>query len=101
MDIIKDFKNDLLKRREVKLIINAEKNPGIISATKMIAEHLKATDDVVVVKELKSKFGMDSFLIDAFIYNSIHDRERAEPKKKLKKVEAAPAAPVAPAGGKK
>ena len=36
MEIIKDFKNDLLKRREVKLVINAGKNPGLAEAAKII-----------------------------------------------------------------
>jgi len=102
MDIIKDFKNELLKRREVKLVVNAEKNPGFANAIKMIAEHFKADENLIVVKELKSKFGRDTFLIDALIYNSVKDKEEIEPKKKLKKSAEAQAGAAAPAaGGKK
>lgn len=85
MKIIKDLKNNLLKRREIKLVVNAEKNPGMADASKMIAEHFKSNEDVIIVRELKSKFGRDSFLIDAFIYNSVQDKEQTEPKKKIKK----------------
>lgn len=99
MNLIKDFKNDLLKRREVKLIITAEKNPGIASASQKIAEELKVNEDVIAIKTLKSKFGRDTFLIDAFIYNSVKDKETIEPRKKLKKGEVQQPAP-APAAAK-
>jgi ribosomal protein S24E len=109
METIKNFRNDLLKRNEVKVVVTADKNPGLVNAVKMIAEQLKTKEENVVVKELKSKFGRDSFLIDAFVYDSKADREKTEPKKKEKKKEgeqpqAAPAAAVATpaaAGGKK
>jgi ribosomal protein S24E len=96
MNIIKDTKNDLLKRREVKLVMNADKNPGLAAAAKVIAEQLKVPEDTIVVKTLKSKFGRDTFLIDSCIYNSKEDKERIEFKKREKKTEGA----AAPAGGK-
>jgi ribosomal protein S24E len=100
MKVIKDFRNELLKRREIKIITEAEKNPGFAGALKMITEHFKVKEDVVVAREVKSKFGRDTFLIDAFIYDSSADKERVERKKKDKKSKEAGAA--APAqGGKK
>ena len=104
MNVIKDFRNDLLKRKEVKIVINAEKNPGIISSAKIVADNFKVDENLVVLKTLKSKFGRDTFLIEAFIYNSLADKEMIEPKNKVKKIEQ-PAAASAPAaattGGKK
>ena len=96
MKVIKDFRNDLLKRREVKLVENLGKNPGFADSAKMIAGHFKAKDENIVVKEVKSKFGRDTFLIDALIYDSVDDKEKIEPKKKVKKAAegAAPAAGV-------
>jgi len=84
MKIISDFKNDLLKRREVKIVIDADSNPGSDRACKEIAEGFKASEDVIVVKGLKSKFGRDTFLIDALIYDSVDDKVRIEPKIKTK-----------------
>lgn len=98
MKTIKDFKNDLLKRREVKLVVDSDRNPGLENAVKMIAEHFKAKEDVIVVKTLKSKFGRDTFLVDAFIYDSAAEKSRVEPRKKEKK-SADGAAPAA--GGNK
>jgi len=85
MKIIKNFRNDLLKRTEIKAVITAGKNPGIADSTKKIADHFKSAEENVVVKDLKSKFGRDTFLIDAYVYDSVADKARIEPKKKEKK----------------
>jgi len=104
MKTIKNFRNDLLKRNEVKVVMSAGKNPGLVTASKDIAEHLKTKEENVVVRELKSSFGRDTFLIDAFVYDSVMEKEKIEQKKKVKKKEGeenpAPA-PAAAAGGKK
>jgi len=101
-NVIKDLRNELLKRREVKLIVKENKNPGFANALKIIAEQFNAKEENIAVKEVKSKFGRDTFLIDAFIYDSIEDKNRIEPKKKtkVKSGEGQAAAQAAPAGGK-
>lgn len=104
MKIVKDEKNELLNRREIVASVEEGKNPGIEAVRKEIAVKLKADENALAVKSLKGKFGSNEFLIEAFVYNSAQDKERIEPKVKVKKVEgavsaAAPAA--APAGGKK
>lgn len=85
MNTIKDFRNDLLKRREIKILINSESNPGFANAVKLVAEGCKAEPERVVVKNLKSKFGRNTFLLDSFVYDSVADKERIEPKVKVKK----------------
>ncbi len=85
---MKDFKNELLNRREVKIIINAPSNPGYAYSAKLISKQFKAAEEAIVVKNVKGKFGRDTFLIDAFIYDSVKDKEMIEPKKKVKKSEA-------------
>lgn len=93
MNVIKDFRNEMLKRREVELVITSEKNPGIKLASKAIADNFKANEDAVVVKRVASRFGRDSFSVEAFIYDSIEEKNRIEPKKKAsKKAGAAPGA---------
>ena len=101
MEVLKDFKNDLLKRREVKVIIHAKGNPGFEGATKTIDEQFKASPEVTIIKGVKSKFGRDSFLIDAFIYDSVKDKERIEPKPKVEKEKAEPAPAAAPVAEEK
>ena len=102
MNITKDFKNALLKRREVELVLTAEKNPGMQDAAKNIAENFKVNEDSIVVKAVRRRFGRDSFSIEAMIYDSVEDKNKVEPKKKEKKVEGeAQTAPAPAAGGKK
>jgi len=87
MNTIKDFRNDLLKRRELKLVVNAGKNPGFADAMKNVADKFKAKEENIVVREVKSKFGRDTFLIDAYIYDSAEAKVNTEPKKRIKKKE--------------
>jgi len=85
---MKDFRNDLLKRREVQLIVNMNGNPGIQNSTNMVVDHFKSQEDKIVIKAVKGKFGRDTFLIDAFIYDSADQKNMIEPKKKVKKEKA-------------
>lgn len=80
-----DLKNNLLKRREVSTIIEKRSNPGYESTLSDLAKNLNVDKNLIVIKSLKSKFGHNSFLVNAFIYNSVQDKERIEPKKKVKK----------------
>jgi len=85
MKLINDVKNTLLKRRELKAVVQLDKIPTFESSAKMVSEQYKAEEDVIVVKGIKGKFGRNTFLIDAMIYDSVIDKERIEPKKKVKK----------------
>jgi len=84
MNVISDKKNDLLNRREVKLLTQNTSNPGFDNSVKVISEEFKAKPENIVIKNVKSKFGRDTFLIDAFIYNSVKDKDNIEPKPKVK-----------------
>jgi len=85
MKTLKDFKNELLKRRELKVLTSADSNPGFENSKQLIAKEFKANEDLIVVKNVKSKFGRDTFLVDAYIYNSVDDRGKIEPTIKVKK----------------
>lgn len=98
MKIEKNFKNDLLKRTEIEAVVEAGKNPGFEAMQKEIAEKMKASEDLVVVRHIRGHFGRDKFLVEAFIYDSLEFKNATEPKPKIKK-EGAAAAP-APAAKK-
>ena len=87
MKVIEDKQNPLLKRKEVKIVVEAGKNPTMQEANKKVAEHFKSSEENVAVKEIKGKFGRKTFLIGANIYNNKEDKEEIEPKKKEKKGE--------------
>ncbi|MDO8508567.1 MAG: hypothetical protein Q7S27_02685 [Nanoarchaeota archaeon] len=82
---MKEFRNNLLKRKEVEFFVDAEKNPGIAEMQKQCANHFKVETDTVVVKKLWSNFGSQRFFAEAFVYDSVGDKENGEPKPKVKK----------------
>ncbi len=85
MNIIEDKNNDLLGRREVKIIIEAEKTPSFSEATKIVAEQFKSNEENIAVKKIKGRFGKNTFLISANIYKSKEGKDKIEPQKELKK----------------
>jgi len=51
----------------------------------IIGDTFKVKDEMIVVKKVKGKFGRDTFLVDALIYDSVKEKDRIEPKIKVKK----------------
>ena len=103
MKILRDFKNNLLKRKEIRAEMDAVSNPGLAAVSKLVAEHFKTDEKQIVVKRIGSEFGENRFVIDAFIYDSAEVKAKVEPKTKVKKVEgaAAPVPVLAAVGGAK
>lgn len=84
MNILKDFRNDLLKRKEVLFSVKAHSNPGVAKMQQDCANHFKTEAENVVIKKLLNNFGTKEFSVEAFIYDSVKDKENIEPKKKVK-----------------
>ena|SRR3989344_5737972 len=82
MKIIENNENSLLNRREIKFIAEAEKNPSFDEALNLASEHFKADRENIIIRQIKGKFGRNTFLITAFIYKSKEDKEKIERKKK-------------------
>lgn len=70
MQVKKDIRNDLMNRREVSVILESDKNPGFAEASKIIADHFKANEENVAVENVRGKFGRNTFLLSASIYDS-------------------------------
>lgn len=85
MKIIKEFENSLLKRKEIWVNEEYEKNPGIERVKEDISKKFKADKEQIVVRMLVSEFGKKLFKVEAFIYNSVEDKAKVEPKPKEKK----------------
>ena len=83
---MKEFRNDLLKRKEVLVSFEADKNPGFEASEKMVVDQMKFDADKVAVRSVKSHFGSNEFVVEAFVYDTAKDREMIEPKVKPKKV---------------
>lgn len=98
--VLKDFKNDLMQRREVTLIVPAEKSLGFEEAVKNVSEHFKADSETIAIKKVIGKFGRKDFAIVACIYSSKDAKEKTEPKPKPKKTGEQVAVPAEGAGKK-
>jgi len=85
MKTVKEFKNNLMKRREVVLDCEYDSNPGKEKVSQDVASQFKSSPECVVVRKIGSSFGTNSFVIDSFVYDSVEDKDRIERKKKEKK----------------
>lgn len=85
MHLRKDFRNELMKRREVEFVFESEKNPGFETARKKVVEKFKVGEENVAIKFVKNNFGTHEFFVEAFVYDSLQDKNETEPKVKPKK----------------
>ena len=85
MNVIKDFNNDLLKRREIEISFISDTNPGFEKFEKEIPEKFKVDGDCVVIQNVKSGFGRNEFIVKVLIYSDPQMKNLFEPKKKEKK----------------
>jgi ribosomal protein S24E len=86
-ETIADFKNNLMKRREVKMIMESDTNPSMESAKELVAKDMGVAVENVVIKLVKGKFGTNSFLVEALVYDNADVLKQIEPviKKKVAK----------------
>jgi ribosomal protein S24E len=85
MEIQKDIQNKLLNRREVVGVVQAETNPGFAEVLKTLSALTKADAEAIAIKDLRSNYGSNEFVVEAFVYKSKEDKEKVEPRQKAKK----------------
>jgi len=88
MKIISDKKNELLGRREILFAVEGKSNPGFAQAVSIAAKEFETDEGLIAIKSIKSSFGSNEFIIEAFAYNTSEGKMRSEPKPKEKKKEA-------------
>ena len=87
MELVNDFRNELLKRRELDFTVTAESNPGLEYGKKLISDKFKVDTDKIVVNNVFGEFGSNSFSINAYIYDTVEGKIFIEPRIKKKKEE--------------
>jgi ribosomal protein S24E len=89
METIKDFKNELLQRREIKLILPSETTPSFEEAKALLEKEFKVKPESTIIKQVQGKFGRKTFLIEAWAYDSVEAMEKHTIKtQKQRKAEA-------------
>jgi ribosomal protein S24E len=89
METINDFTNKLLKRRELLVSIEAQKNPSMVEAQELVAGEFKAEKDLIAIKSIRNRFGTHLFEVEAFVYHDAAQKGRVERKPKVKKAPGA------------
>ena len=104
MEVVNNFENKLLERREVKVVI--ESDGPTVSRDKVkaeLAKKFKAKEDMIIIDSINSNFGSLDVEVNANIYSKKDVLERLTPKHILNRNTKAPVkeeeapAPAAPA----
>ena len=84
--ILKQEKNLLLDREEIRIEITSKSTPTKEQAKEAIGKDPKLT----IIKRINNNFGKQQFVVDAVVYNSTEDKDKIEtvPQKTRKKIEA-------------
>lgn len=85
MEYQKNIKNQLMKRQEISFIVKSEKNPGFSDMKKKISEETNKPEENIDVYGVQGKFGRDTFLIKAFVYETKADLDAIKILSKTKK----------------
>lgn len=85
MEILENINNSLLNRQEIKVLVESPITPSFIDAEKIISDKFSKSTETIAIKNVKGKFGRNTFLIHSFIYDSKENKDKIEPKKKEKK----------------
>ena len=85
INIIEKKKNPLFAREELIFEIEQLKTPSFAEVEEILNEKLKIDKKAVAIKEIKGLFGSRRFKVKAFLYESSVEKEKVEPKMKLKK----------------
>ncbi|MBS3080735.1 hypothetical protein J4221_04650 [Candidatus Pacearchaeota archaeon] len=76
MEIKNEIRNSLLKRQELEMVIEADKNPSFEEAKNIIAEKFLKPIETIDAYNIIGKFGKNKFEIKAYIYDSKEDFEK-------------------------
>jgi ribosomal protein S24E len=76
MEIIKDFKNSLMKRQEFIVMIESEITPSKTEVIKLISEKTKKPAENVVVERIKGQFGLKKFKVEVLVYDDIESKDK-------------------------
>lgn len=85
MELKKNIKNSLLKRQEISFLVENDKNPGFSEMKKKISDELKKPEENIEVYGVSGKFGRNTFLVKAYVYDSRKDLDAIKILNKTKK----------------
>lgn len=85
MEIKENIKNELFKRQELDIELEAEKSPSFSDVKKQIAEKVGKPEETIDVLKIKGSFGKNLFKVSAYVYDSKEDLGKMIELRKTKK----------------
>ena len=77
MEIVKNFENKLLNRKQITAKLTVEgATLSRADAKANIAKALKVEEDLIIIKEIKSTFGSTEVVVEANVYDSKENLEK-------------------------
>lgn len=83
-EILEKKKNELLDREEITAIVRSTVTPSKDQVKKLLVSELKSDADLIVLRNIYSKFGEQEFKINAYVYTNKETLERLKTEKKVK-----------------
>ena len=80
--IIEETRNELFKRREIKLDIKSDSSPSNKEVEKWVSENFETDVDTIKLKGIYGNFGSQNFSVSVNIYDSFEEKDRTEIKTK-------------------
>jgi ribosomal protein S24E len=74
IQVIDKRDNNLMKRKEIQLIVKSEVTPSRNEVIEQICKKLLCKPEVVRIKKIEGAFGVKSFNVDVEIYNTEEDK---------------------------
>jgi ribosomal protein S24E len=85
LKIIKETENPLFNRKEVQVEINSDVTPSHGEVEELVSKKLSVDKENIKIKKIHGRFGSRDFLITINVYKSKEDKDKTEPKVKVKK----------------
>lgn len=87
MNIQKKIKNDLFNREEIVFEVNAGKNPSFEEMKNLLSEKTGKPAENINVLRILGSFGEDNFIVNAYVYDSKDDLDKAVQKSRKQRRE--------------
>lgn len=84
--IISEFYNKLLRRKDVQMLVDYDgATPKRTELLKLIAEHLKVSEDRITIVKIKNLFGQHRLSVHCHVYDTVEDKKKYEREYVLKR----------------
>ncbi len=83
--ILNERKNALFGRNEIEISLETETSPSHEEVQKLVSEKISSPIENFAIKKIENRFGSNNFKVKVFVYDSEEQKNKIEPKVKVKK----------------